>query len=367
MIPTFFARRRKWKTIKHLLYEARHAHNMREDILREETLEELRDAQQDLARAWRERAGDRELEEAMDRLHTVLEDVYPPHTRSRIREFVEVIAVALVVAMALRAYFVQPFKIPTGSMQPTLYGITFEPKAEPTWSDRIPFRYAKFLLLGRKYKEVNSPYTGTIREMVRTFDGKIHFDIDGRVVSIKPGMFLHVNRGDYVLAGDTLAGGIERAGDHIFVDKIRYNFFPPKRGDIFVFNTEGIDHPQIQKNSFYIKRLAGLPGESISIDPPYLVVDGDRCLEPPIFERVAEARDDGYGGYVLARKKEERPELLYRERDQILLQDGQYLPLGDNSAHSLDGRYFGAVHEDRILGPAFLVYWPFTKRWGWVN
>src|ERR1043166_3545330 len=62
-------------------------------------------------------------------LEKQLEKAFPPRKHQWLRENVEVLLVAVVVAMAVRTYFLQPFKIPTGSMQPTLYGV-HSPSAE---------------------------------------------------------------------------------------------------------------------------------------------------------------------------------------------------------------------------------------------
>jgi signal peptidase I len=53
--------------------------------------------------------------------------------------------------------------------------------------------------------------------------------------------------------------------------------------------------------------------------------------------------------------------------NRLKLSASQYLPLGDNTLYSLDGRYFGPVERQHIVGPAFAVYWPFSKRWGFVD
>src|SRR5262249_4827649 len=66
------------------------------------------------------------------------------------------------------------------------------------------------------------------------------------------------------------------SGDHLFIDRVSYNFLPPGRGDIVVFETEGIpeemrDRWGIPKDQFYIKRLVGLGGETLSLKQDYMV------------------------------------------------------------------------------------------------
>src|SRR2546425_217567 len=77
-------------------------------------------------------------------------------------------------------------------------------------------------------------------------------------------------------------------GDQVFVDKCSYNFVKPHNGDVFVFRTNGI--PAIRPDPiagppFYIKRLAGLPGDQLRIDPPFLYINSKKA-EGYGFERV---------------------------------------------------------------------------------
>lgn len=69
----------------------------------------------------------------MDELDFAANKWLKPYPHALWRENVEVILVAVAVAMAIRTFFLQPFKIPTGSMQPTLYGVTSEPDYAPLW------------------------------------------------------------------------------------------------------------------------------------------------------------------------------------------------------------------------------------------
>ena len=79
------------------------------------------------------------------------------------RENVEVLLVALAVAMAIRTFFLQPFKIPTGSMEPTLYGI--EPKPSVELPPNIFARAYDFVIHGRTYSRVVTEHGGTVDGM----------------------------------------------------------------------------------------------------------------------------------------------------------------------------------------------------------
>jgi signal peptidase I len=143
-------------------------------------------------------------------------------------------------------------------------------------------------------------------------------------------------------------------GDHVFVDKVRWNLTKPKRGDIIVFNTDGI--ATLPPKTHYIKRLVGLPNERIAIDPPRLIVNGQSITSPRGIERIVHT-DPGYRGYLLAGR-------LEAPADSVQLGPTEYFAMGDNTANSRDSRYWGAVPQENMVGPAFLVYWPFSARWG---
>lgn len=357
----YFQRRRIRKSVRHLLHEARHARHMKEDVAEEGLLEELRQAETSLSEAAAVTPIDEPaVEQAAERLSELVGQVMPVRSQPALRENIEILVVAVAVAMGFRAYFLQPFKIPTGSMQPTLNGITVKKDYTPGLADKIPLRYAKYLLTGDRYLEVRAKASGRIttghdarRNQFLVIGPKKH--------KIYKGMDIHVSLGEAVSKGQVLATGLVKAGDHIFVDKVRYNFLKPERGDIIVFTTEGINHPQIQHADHYIKRLVGLPGEQISVDPPYLKANGEKVTEPYPFERMLAKP---YSGYQLAPTGASK---LSRRDSVLKLADDQFLPFGDNTLHSLDGRFFGGVDVENLIGPAFAVYWPFGPHWGRVR
>lgn len=360
----FWKKRKLKKAIHHLLHEARHARHMREDLVSPDKINHLRACEDNLKRAWENRDMDG-IDHAADQLSDAVHVVYPVHRHPRIRENIEILVVAISVAMAFRTFFVQPFRIPTGSMQPTLYGITYEGQKERGIMDRMPLSILSFLLFGESYVEVKSKADGLVEFNQEFSDESFVVRVSGVPHLIHKDMprYFDVGR-TRVKKGDILASGRKKLGDHIFVNRMRYNFFRPERGDIFVFSTRDIKHPDIRPDNYYIKRLVGMPGENISIDPPYLVANGEKVTSPPAFVRQVEG--EGYHGYSLI-SDSPVPAYLRRAGDVLNIPVGHYLPMGDNTRASLDGRFFGPVNQESIIGPAFVIYWPFTKRWGSID
>src|SRR2546426_1465299 len=98
--------------------------NHQRDVLSPQAVETVRTALADLRKSVAENGEPEQLEKQMENLEKVANKWLKPYPNAAWRENIEVLLVALAVAMAIRTFFLQPFKIPTGSMQPTLYGIT---------------------------------------------------------------------------------------------------------------------------------------------------------------------------------------------------------------------------------------------------
>jgi signal peptidase I len=361
----YMKKRKLRKQLKEYLHAARHARHMREDVAEPEDLAVLSDAEEALRKI--HDSGEGDIERAMDKLAAATDKIYPSSNRTGLRENIEVIIVALGAAMAIRAFFFQPFKIPTGSMQPTLNGITTEAQAEAALFDHQPLKFVKWLVTGSSYKEFQAKVSGTVED-IRTQGDSLIVVIGGiahRIPSYMSDLVLkrtpygfqpllkeRYSKGDIIVSAKVIAG------DHILVNKMKYNFRRPERGDISVFDTRSITDPRIRKDTFYIKRMVGLPGEKIQIQNKRLVADGKIVSEPPMFEKIA--MDPAYEGYS-------NVELLASDSDFIQLADDQYLMCGDNTHNSMDGRFFGGVSREDFQGPAIFVYWPFREHWGLVH
>ena len=119
-------------------------------------------------------------------------------------------------------------------------------------------------------------------------------------------------------------------GEYVIVDKVSYTFRPPERGEIVVLKNPNPGQPDL------IKRIIGLPGETIDVHGGQLSVNGQPLTEPYIKQPMAS------------------------DFPAMQLQAGQYFVMGDNRNNSEDSRIFGARPADDIVGRAWIIYWPPT-------
>ncbi len=356
------------KQSKLLLRHAQKYLRYKRDVLKEADRAELVAQTGALETALREKKDDR-IKATAEALDAKLHELTPVTWESHWRENVEVILVAIVVAIGIRSYFLQPFKIPTGSMQPTLNGIIGHPMTEPP--PNLIQRAVEFVVLGRNYIDVVSQADDRIVQIVPKKFG--FFFTFSRILCQQQSFLVYAGpdtlRQDFGVApgriyrkGDVIARGAIDTGDQVFVDKMSYNFVKPRRGDVFVFRTDGISMIAADPETgapFYIKRLAGLGGDEMRVEPPRLFING----APPTrlgFQRVMSARD-GYRGYASAGNHLSEPQQVYR------VPEDHYFAMGDNSYNSFDGRYWGAVPQENLVGRGLLVYWPFTRHWGLIR
>jgi len=163
-----------------------------------------------------------------------------------------------------------------------------------------------------------------------------------------------VASGEPVLRFDLLTG------DQLFVDRISYHFMRPSVGQGFVFRTDHI--PMIGQQQYFIKRLAGTPGDHIEIRQPVLYRNGAPITGAHAFDLNA-GRVSPYRGYVNATHEDYRYSYLFKGQTVTVPEHG-YLALGDNSPDSLDGRFWGFVPAKDVIGRPLFIYYPFTRRWG---
>lgn len=357
--------------VKHSHLLIRHAEKLiryRRDRLSEATIAELR-TQIEKVRAAMKRRDRRGTHEESERLDALLNAHTPPHKDAVWRENVEVILVAVVVAVGIRSYFIQPFKIPTGSMQPTLNGIIGHPTSEP--APNIFKQVVDFVWYGRNYINVVSGTENTVENVSSrkflfffTFS-RIECDHQSFTVYAPPEILrqdFQVYPGNTYRPGQVIARGAVDTGDQVFVDKFSYNFIHPHGGDVFVFRTNhilGIREDPEAGAPYYIKRLVGTPGDVLRIDSPTLYVNGAPAQNFGI-RRVMAARGS-YRGYSQGQA------FLANSHQTYTIPAHGYFAMGDNSYNSYDSRYWGPVPEENVVGRGLFVYWPFGWHWGLIR
>lgn len=179
--------------------------------------------------------------------------------KSVFREYVESVVIAVLLALLVRTLFLQAFKIPTGSMRPTLLEGDRILVDKVTYGIRIPFTAAR-------------------------------------------------------------------------LPRIR----PPQRGDLVVFRS--IDDPRRD----FIKRLVAIGGDTVEIRDLKLWVNGRPLNDPPVFRQVVYYNRGSFA----------------QAGQPVKVPPGYYFFLGDNSSSSRDSRYWGFLSESKIIGRAFVIYWP---------
>lgn len=125
-------------------------------------------------------------------------------------------------------------------------------------------------------------------------------------------------------------------GDNLIVDKISFRLRDPKRYEIIVFPY------QHQENTFYIKRIIGLPGETVQVKDGYAFINGQ-----PL--------EEDYGNEIM-----QEPGIA---EQPITLGSDEYFVLGDNRNHSADSRdpSVGVLHRKDLLGRAWIRIWPLSE------
>jgi signal peptidase I len=167
-----------------------------------------------------------------------------------------------------------------------------------------------------------------------------------------------------------------QSGDHLFVDRLTYNFRKPTRGEIIVFETTGTPIPQ--QDTFYIKRLVGLGGECIQIgNDRHLIIDGRHLSASTAhFENVYSfdpkqpPEESQYSGHLnqLVADQYQKGRLAPKFPDESTKHDippDHYMVMGDNTVNSLDSRSWGEFSASKVIGKSYFVYWPITSRFGW--
>ena len=454
------------------------------DLLKPSRVEELQNGLDALKAKLIGPVGKTNLLEEMDALTIVADRVLLPYPDPKARDWVEMFLVVVVLVLAFRTFFFQPFKIPTGSMQPTLYGITIEnlmddngtgsvekgilTALEPIFEPQDLGRTITFVNGDKatitQYKDMQRVKLSSLADRAEQ-QFSISFKLPGiggwpadklrgysyhsmqaegnwRLIRINPPkrIFPFINKqtlffedmdsndnieieksgwfppldshqqpvlggpsladygqphvGDEFSNGDFVYKMRVKTGDHLFVNRITFNFRRPRRGDICVFSTKGVPvtGDVNAQEIFYIKRLVALGNETISIGHDrHIRINGRRIdandsgfeflYDFPIDLKLVNGQvswiptnpaiDSVYSGHVNNSHGGAHGNLapFFLDSESTLkLKPNQYLMFGDNTTNSSDSRTWGQLPMRNVIGKSSFVYWPpLTTRFGWSH
>ncbi|HVU69354.1 MAG TPA: signal peptidase I [Ktedonobacteraceae bacterium] len=143
---------------------------------------------------------------------------------------------------------------------------------------------------------------------------------------------------NYQISGPSMENNLH-TGQFVLVNKLAYLFHQPERGDVIVL------HQPDQPDRDLIKRVIGLPGDTIVLTSNSVTIDGVKLNEPYVTQEV----NPGPSATTTR-----------------TVPPGEFFVMGDNRPVSEDSRYFGFVPKDYIVGKAMLVYWPLNQ-WQLLN
>ena len=411
------------RNARNWLHLADKVYHFRRDRLTEPELASLARERNNLRQKIKTRVDASKLKLAIEGLEPCLRQsggtFYP---KSTMVEYVEFFLVAAILFLGIRAFILQPFKIPTNSMWPSFYGMTDEVFATPDDEPGLVERGFRFAAFGTSTRRVDAPASGEIRlQIVGDANGnRVYFqpargrrwlilptqvkeysilvgdheakfrvpaDFQVRKVlsealfgdrntldehisrQLRSGKFeranvngvrvLYVPVGKRVTKGDRLLSFDILTGDQLFVDRMSYHFVKPKVGNGFVFRTRNIE---------LLAQRNGEPDDKYYIKR-LVGTPGDTLeVREPVLYRNGEPIT-GSKAFAMNAEREgsyqgyEARKLLETGRT-VTVPDNRYFAMGDNSYNSLDGRVWGFVPEADVVGRPLFIYYPFTRRWG---
>ena len=152
-----------------------------------------------------------------------------------------------------------------------------------------------------------------------------------------------------VVDGDSMYPTLKDKYNIIF-EKLSYRFGDVERYDVIVFNYHD---PFRNEDVYYIKRVIGMPGDTIYIKEGLVYLIDENGEDKPL--------NEDYGYYSDAKVME-----AYLASTPVTIPEGKYFVLGDNRNHSYDSRQIGLIDEKDILGKAWLRFYP-IKSFGFID
>ena len=407
---------RRFRMAAELCHQAGKLLNHQRDQLSPEAIKDIREAIANLRTAMRSGYNRKTLDDQIRRLEETGSRKLIPYRSPGMRENVEVALFAVAIAMSIRTFFVQPMGIPTGSMQPTLYGITEGNLGQEELAPTGVNAWVQHYLAGVSYYHLVSGGNWRLISVEEPRKRFVFFnkqrltfrDMDNNneiVRDISPPMnsgnsmlgygsslkeFVLNSHNNYTYKpGDDIINMRRESGDHLLIDRLTYNFRKPDRGEIIVFETKNIK--TLKQDLFYIKRLVGLPNEKIQIgDDRHLIINDERldASDHPfelvysfdVAEEIAPPQDSRFSGHVNQKVYQQFDGVHYISPNfidashEFKVPPNRYLALGDNTVNSMDSRGWGSLPAKNIFGKASFIYWPFfgqtarirPNRFGWA-
>lgn len=421
----FFSSKSK-KSAKDFIAAAYNVYNYRRDVMPSADAKRMHELIMKVEELFDDSKSDTpEYKEASKELEKLMRKnggtIYP---LTSLADNVDVIVVAGILALSVRSFFFQPFQIPTNSMYPSFYGMTphvYLQNEEPPSLGKKLFRLftkkasnynLKAPADGEVFIRINHPsemskngglFNGITRparwlfvlptqeksytflQNSKTFELSVpaDFSLDTVMPQAYPFKTKSSSSSDYFKALNDNANIVQKdgayyvslgnkkagesilnfdilGGDMLFVDRFTYNFRKPKIGEPFVFRTgqcaglTALNHG-VPDDKYYIKRLVGQGSDSLQIKDSTLFRNGEPIKGSSAFESNAKQLGD-YCGY--------KAEGALKNGRTVKVPEHSYYAMGDNSANSLDSRFWGEVPEKSVVGRALVIFYPFTERWG---
>lgn len=129
-------------------------------------------------------------------------------------------------------------------------------------------------------------------------------------------------------------------GEYVLTDKVTFKMRNPKRGEVIVFHAPAAAHCPLGTGCDFIKRVIGLPGETVEVKNGHIYINSQELKEP----------------YIPAEYVTQPGE--FSKNRVITLGPDEYFVDGDNRPYSSDSRAWGPITKSAIVGRAFFVYWP---------
>lgn len=136
----------------------------------------------------------------------------------------------------------------------------------------------------------------------------------------------------YIVSGESMVPNLNN-GDFVLVDKVKYDFVDPQRGDVVV-----VRYPGDPENKYYVKRIIGLPGETVKVSGGNVYIDDQLLEERYLDEQVKTEPDSVYN-----------------------IPPSEYFTVGDNRSVSSDSRVWGSAERRFIMGRVEATFWPLLQ------